>query len=64
MSRQLRISHVVVKPVVVWDDGEELSPGPDIQPVSVPVSALAGLAERFPAELANIAAQADRQPDA
>lgn len=57
-EKRLRIAHVVVQPVLVWDDGEELSPGPAIQPLNVPLSQLAGLAARLPAEIAQMAAQA------
>ncbi len=35
------MSHVVVQPVLVWDDGEDLSPGPEVQPLSLPQSHLA-----------------------
>lgn len=52
VTKRLRISHVAVQPVLVWDDGEELSPGPQISPVTVPLSGLAGLAETLPVEVA------------
>lgn len=64
MSRRLRIAQVVVTPVLMWDDGEELTPGPSLQPITVPLSGLAGLAERLPGEVAQIEAQqADRPTD-
>ncbi len=56
--RRARISHVVVQPILVWDDGEELSPGPDAQPFSVPLSALAGLGEKLSVEVAALKEQA------
>jgi hypothetical protein len=49
---KLRISHVIVQPVLVWDDGEELTPGPQTAPANLPVSALDGLAERLRTEIA------------
>jgi hypothetical protein len=55
---RLRLVQVIVTPVLMWDDGEELTPGPQLQPVTVPLSALAGLAESLPAEIAQIADQA------
>lgn len=58
MSR-LRISHVIVQPVLVSDDGEELAPGPQVAPVNVPLSALAGLADRLRAEVEQANAQQD-----
>ncbi len=56
--RRARISHVVVQPILVWDDGVELSPGPDAQPFSVPLSALAGLGEKLSVEVAALKEQA------
>lgn len=49
---RLRISHVVAQPVLVWDDGEELTPGPSIEAITVPLSKLSMLAETLPAEVA------------
>jgi hypothetical protein len=59
VSKRLRIAQVVVQPVLTWDDGDELTPGPQVQPVTVPLSALAEMAERLPAEVEKIAAQAE-----
>ena len=52
MSRRLRIAHVLIQPVLVWDDGEELEPGPEAQAVQVKLSELAGMADQLRAELA------------
>lgn len=52
VTRRLRISHVLVQPILVWDDGAELSPGPPTTAVMVPLSELAAHAERLRAELA------------
>ena len=38
--RKLRISHLVIQPILVWDDGEELTPGPEIANINVPLSML------------------------
>ncbi len=62
MSR-LRVSHVIVQPVLVIDNGEELSPGPQAQPVSVPLSALDGLADLIRAEIAQMQEQMDGAGD-
>jgi hypothetical protein len=37
--RQLRIAHIEIRPVLVWDDGTELTPGPTLQAVEIPLSA-------------------------
>lgn len=39
MSRT-RLAHLLVQPILVIDDGEELRPGPQIDAVSVTVSQL------------------------
>lgn len=57
MSRRLRVAHLVVQPVLVWDDGDELTPGPQVQAVTVPLSGVAGLVEAMPEELARLEAQ-------
>lgn len=42
MQTKIRVLHVIVQPVLVCDDGNELSPGPEAQPVRIPLSELAG----------------------
>jgi hypothetical protein len=37
---KLRIAHLVIQPVLVHDDGEELTPGPQLEPGSVTISQL------------------------
>lgn len=49
---RLRVAHVIVQPVLVWDDGEELTPGPAAQAVQVSLGRLDGMAERLRAEIA------------
>ena len=49
---KLRIAHLVVQPVLVWDDGEELTPGPELGQISIPLSKLADFAGSLPAEVA------------
>jgi sugar phosphate isomerase/epimerase len=51
VTRRLRISHVVVQPVLVWDDGDELAPGPPAQAVQVSLAELDGYADRLRAEI-------------
>ena len=57
MTRRLRISHLIVQPVVVWDDGEELTPGPELQTVNLPLSAAPSFIASLPDDIAAIAAQ-------
>lgn len=55
-ARRLRVAHVIVTPVLVWDDGEELVPGPQADAIAVPLSALDGMADRLRAEVAEMGA--------
>lgn len=51
VSRRLRVSHVIIQPVLVYDDGTDLAPGPNTNPVQVALSDLAGHAEIIRDEL-------------
>lgn len=56
-DRKLRVAHVLVQPVLVWDDGEELTPfEPAPGPTQVALSALDGLAEKIRDEIAQVSA--------
>jgi hypothetical protein len=57
VSRRLRIAHLIVTPVLVWDDGEELSAGPTLNPVTVPLSRVPELVASLPGEVAGLAVQ-------
>lgn len=59
MSRKLRISHIIVHPVLVWDDGEELTQGPQVEPMRLVPSALAGLADQMRSDVAELERQVD-----
>lgn len=60
----LRISTILVQVILVQDDGEELTPGPELQPISVPLSKLAELADVIPAEIAALQARITNSPSA
>lgn len=45
MPKRLRVSQVLVQPVLVWDDGETLTPGPQVDPVTLSQADLAGWVE-------------------
>lgn len=51
-SKRLRISHLIVRPVLVYDDGEELTPGPEVKDIHTSLSQLPALAETLLTELA------------
>lgn len=45
----IRVLHLIVQPVLVLDDGTELRPGPQINPVTVRLSELPALAAEIEA---------------
>jgi hypothetical protein len=50
-ERRLRIQTVLVQPVLAWDDGNELTPGPQCDPIQVTVSGLVDVANSLPAQV-------------
>ncbi|NWL13496.1 hypothetical protein DM793_19720 [Paenarthrobacter nitroguajacolicus] len=56
---KLRIAHIIVQPVLVWDDGAELTQGPELGQISVPLSRLVSFAESLPDEIAALQAKID-----
>lgn len=52
--RRLRVTHVTVQPHLVWDDGDNLSPGPTTQPVDVALADLPGVPASILAQLAGV----------
>lgn len=46
-QRRLRVLHVLVQPVLVWDDGETLTPGPEVNVAQVPLGALGEMPEQI-----------------
>lgn len=34
-DRRLRVQHILVQPVLFWDDDEEAEPGPQMQPLTL-----------------------------
>lgn len=57
MSR-LRLQHFVVQPVLVWDDGNDLVPGPAVEPQPLTLQGLRDLGESWPDKLAELERQA------
>lgn len=57
MTRKLRIMSINVQAVLVWDNGEELAPGPELRPVALPPSGVEHFLATLPAELAELEAK-------
>lgn len=47
IEKKLRVLHVIVQPVLVYDDGNELYPGPAVQPVQIRLSELSSIEEEI-----------------
>lgn len=58
---KLRVLHVLVQPVLVWDDGDELTPGPATQPTAVSVAQLVDAPKALAAEVARLQDDFDQQ---
>lgn len=64
-DRKLRVQAVQVQVFLVWDDGEELTPGPDLAPVSLPLSKAREMIAGLPDEVEKLAARlAEDEPAA
>ena len=58
MTKRLRLAHIILQPVLVWDDGTELTDGPDVQPLKLSLSGLEQFAVDLPDEIAKAEAKA------
>ena len=61
-TRRLRIQGLVVNVSLVWDDGEEMTPGPQLQPVALAPSQVAEFMAQLPEQVEALAAQDGEQP--
>lgn len=59
--KRLRIARIIVQPILVWDDGEELTDGPIVDPVQLPLSAVPGFIDSLPEQVAEIEEQFAKQ---
>lgn len=51
MTPKLRLQVIVIQPVLLWDDGEELTPGPEIEPATLTLAKAKEWLENLPAEI-------------
>lgn len=56
-KKKLRVLNIIVQPVLIWDDGEEFTPGPEVNQVSLKMSELAGFENLLNNEIARIQAE-------
>jgi hypothetical protein len=55
--RRLRIAYVAVQPALVWDDGDQLVPGPEVQTVRLPLMHARQMLNELPDKVADLAEQ-------
>lgn len=56
-ERRLRLAYVAVQPVVVWDDGEQLTPGPEVTVLRLPLGQARQMLDELPAQVEALAEQ-------
>ena len=56
-NRRLRIQSLTVQVELAWDDGDELTPGPSLNPIVASLSQAREMLEGLPAEVAQLAEQ-------
>lgn len=61
-QKRLRVAHLVIQPILVWDDGEHLEPGPPAEPVNVAFRDLEEFGAHLLAELAQAQASTGGSP--
>lgn len=61
--RRLRVLHVIVQPVLVWDDGDTLTPGPSAQPLPLAVADLIDFPAELQAQVENLQDATPEPPD-
>lgn len=52
---KLRLVIINIQPVVVWDDGENLTPGPTMEVLSLGLDGLKDFVDKFPGQLDKLA---------
>lgn len=56
-QKRLRVAGLVVTPILLWDDGETLSAGPQVQPIKVEPADLDVWPATFRTQLARLEAE-------
>jgi hypothetical protein len=52
--KTLRALHFVVQPILVWDDGADLTPGPVVEPQALTLAGVRDLVDNWPEKLAEL----------
>lgn len=63
MTRKLRIQSISLQVALTWDDGKELTPGPDLQPVVLSLSQAKDMLDGLEDEVVKLAEQIKAQEE-
>lgn len=58
-ERKLRVQCLIVQPVLLYDDGTELTPGPEVAPTQIVPSQFADFIDALPKELKKLMENAE-----
>lgn len=56
-ERRLRVAYISVQPALVWDDGDQLVPGPEVDLLRLPLGQAQQMLAELPAQVAQLAEQ-------
>lgn len=57
MTGRLRIAYIAVQPALVWDDGDQLVPGPEVDLLRLPLAQAQQVLAELPAHVERLAEQ-------
>lgn len=57
MQKKIRLAHLIVQPVLVIDDGEELIAGPELKAIQLSLSQLDSFIASLPIEIEQLTEQ-------
>lgn len=61
-ERRLRIAYIAVQPALIWDDGEQLTPGPEVELLRLPLTQARQMLDELPGQVQALAEQIRAHP--
>jgi hypothetical protein len=62
-ERRLRVAYISIQPALVWDDGDEFAPGPEVDLLRLPLAQAQQMLAELPAQVARLAEQITARDD-
>lgn len=56
-ERRLRVAYISIQPALVWDDGDQLVPGPEVDLLRLPLGQAQQMLAELPTHVARLAEQ-------